>query len=78
MRDYWRNSTQVLAKCDAKDDEDSGFKFGIFAAAFTNEVASSTFLEKYLYCLWWGLRNLRFDFLTANLLLLSSAYSMVL
>ncbi|MCD7452074.1 Cyclic nucleotide-gated ion channel 18 [Datura stramonium] len=58
LRDYWRNSTQVLAKCDAINDEDSGFKFGIFADAFTNEVASSTFMEKYLYCLWWGLRNL--------------------
>ncbi|XP_055804903.1 cyclic nucleotide-gated ion channel 18-like isoform X2 [Solanum dulcamara] len=58
VRDYWRNSTQVLAKCDAINDEDSGFKFGIFADAFTNEVASSTFMEKYLYCLWWGLRNL--------------------
>lgn len=58
VRDYWRNSTQVLVKCDAINDEDSGFKFGIFANAFTNEVASSTFMEKYLYCLWWGLRNL--------------------
>ncbi|XP_059294117.1 cyclic nucleotide-gated ion channel 18 isoform X2 [Lycium ferocissimum] len=58
VRDYWRNSTQVLAKCDAINDEDSGFKFGIFADAFTNEVASSSFMEKYLYCLWWGLRNL--------------------
>ncbi|CAN4082472.1 unnamed protein product [Withania somnifera] len=58
VRDYWRNSTQVLAKCDAINDEDSGFKFGIFAAAFTNEVASSTFIQKYFYSLWWGLRNL--------------------
>ncbi|KAJ8546324.1 hypothetical protein K7X08_018907 [Anisodus acutangulus] len=58
VRDYWRNSTQVLAKCDAINDKDSGFKFGIFTDAFTNEVASSTFMEKYLYCLWWGLRNL--------------------
>ncbi|KAJ8566999.1 hypothetical protein K7X08_019207 [Anisodus acutangulus] len=58
VHNYWRNSTQVLAKCDAINDEDSGFKFGIFADAFTNEVASSTFMEKYLYRLWWGLRNL--------------------
>ncbi|XP_049346270.1 cyclic nucleotide-gated ion channel 18 isoform X1 [Solanum verrucosum] len=58
IRDYWRNSTKVLDKCDAVNDEDSGFKFGIFADAFTNEVASSSFMAKYLYCLWWGLRNL--------------------
>ncbi|KAL6960624.1 Cyclic nucleotide-gated ion channel 18 [Sarracenia purpurea var. burkii] len=30
----------------------------MFADAFTTEVASSAFIEKYLYCLWWGLRNL--------------------
>lgn len=75
VRDYWRNSTQVLVKCDAINDEDSGFKFGIFANAFTNEVASSTFMEKYLYCLWWGLRNLRFAFLNCKLtFLLPSLY----
>ncbi|PHT57269.1 putative cyclic nucleotide-gated ion channel 16 [Capsicum baccatum] len=58
VRNYWRNSTKVLAKCDAINDKDTGFKFGIFADAFTNNVATSTFLDKYLYCLWWGLRNM--------------------
>ncbi|KAL2500036.1 putative cyclic nucleotide-gated ion channel 18 [Abeliophyllum distichum] len=56
-REYWLNSTLVLARCDAKND-DSDFKFGMFADAFTSEVASSRFIEKYIYCLWWGLRNL--------------------
>ncbi|KAK4417746.1 Cyclic nucleotide-gated ion channel 18 [Sesamum alatum] len=56
-RQYWLNMTKVLTNCDAKND-DSDFKFGMFAEAFTSEVASSRFFEKYLYCLWWGLRNL--------------------
>ncbi|KAG8384806.1 hypothetical protein BUALT_Bualt04G0156700 [Buddleja alternifolia] len=54
---YWLNMTSVLRHCDANND-DSDFKFGMFAPAFTSEVASASFFEKYLYCLWWGLRNL--------------------
>lgn len=59
-RQYWSNVTHVLTNCDAKN-EDISFKFGMFADAFTNDVASSRFIEKFLYCLWWGLRNLRYD-----------------
>ncbi|EPS59071.1 hypothetical protein M569_15739 [Genlisea aurea] len=57
QRREWLNSTAVLTRCDAKND-DSDFKFGMFADAFTSQVASSRLFEKYLYCLWWGLRNL--------------------
>ncbi|KAL7232516.1 hypothetical protein ACSBR2_010519 [Camellia fascicularis] len=56
-RNRWLNATRAIARCDAKKD-DTDFKFGMFSDAFTNEVASSPFIEKYLYCLWWGLRNL--------------------
>ncbi|KAI8032876.1 Cyclic nucleotide-gated ion channel 18 [Camellia lanceoleosa] len=56
-RNHWLNATRAIARCDAKKD-DTDFKFGMFSDAFTNEVASSPFIEKYLYCLWWGLRNL--------------------
>ncbi|CAH9117749.1 unnamed protein product [Cuscuta epithymum] len=56
-REYWLNTTSLLSRCDP-NNEDSDFKFGMFADAFTSEVASSRFIEKYLYCLWWGLRNL--------------------
>ncbi|XP_027090472.1 cyclic nucleotide-gated ion channel 18-like [Coffea eugenioides] len=56
-RNYWLNATKLVTRCDAKND-DSDFKFGMFAHAFTSEVASSRFSHKYLYCLWWGLRNL--------------------
>ncbi|XP_024031392.1 cyclic nucleotide-gated ion channel 18 [Morus notabilis] len=56
-RRSWLNATRVTTRCDARNDN-INFKFGMFADAFTNEVASSRFVEKYLYCLWWGLRNL--------------------
>ncbi|CAI0455370.1 unnamed protein product [Linum tenue] len=56
-RQYWRNVTHVLATCDPLNSN-IGFAFGIFAEAFTSEVASSPFVEKYLYCLWWGFKNL--------------------
>lgn len=59
-REYWLNVTSVFTRCDAKDDV-SDFKFGIFADAFNSQVASSVFMHKYLYSLWWGLRNLRCD-----------------
>lgn len=56
-REDWLIVTEVLTKCDARKD-DSDFKFGMFADAFKSQVASSEFTDKYLYCLWWGLRNL--------------------
>ncbi|KAJ9683465.1 hypothetical protein PVL29_019162 [Vitis rotundifolia] len=56
-RQFWMNATRVVANCDARG-HDTEFKFGMFADAFTNDVASSKFIEKYLYCLWWGLKNL--------------------
>ncbi|XVF60344.1 hypothetical protein PTKIN_Ptkin08bG0037600 [Pterospermum kingtungense] len=56
-RQYWANVTHVLAHCDPRNS-DIDFKFGMFAEAFINDVASKNFVIKYLYCLWWGIRNL--------------------
>ncbi|XP_021299040.1 cyclic nucleotide-gated ion channel 18-like [Herrania umbratica] len=56
-RQYWVNVTNVLHNCDATNSL-VDFKFGMFADAFTTNVASKNFIVKYLYCLWWGLRNL--------------------
>ena len=38
------------------------FNFGIYADALQSGVVSSTmgFPQKFFYCFWWGLRNLRF------------------
>lgn len=49
----------MLSNCDARNSN-VDFKFGMFADAFINDVASKNFVIKYLYCLWWGIRNLRY------------------
>ncbi|GMN31086.1 hypothetical protein TIFTF001_041542 [Ficus carica] len=51
----WMNSTSVFSSCQP---EQKVFDYGIFGNAVTNGVLSSNFLEKYFYCLWWGLQNL--------------------
>lgn len=56
-RNNWQNITVVFSNCDPSNDIQ--FTFGIFANALTKNVVSSPFLEKYLYCLWFGLQNLR-------------------
>ncbi|WCJ30493.1 cyclic nucleotide-gated channel 14 [Euphorbia peplus] len=55
-RILWANNTQVFNSCDPA--KSTVFEYGIFANALTQNVLSSHFLEKYLYCLWWGLQNL--------------------
>ncbi|KAA8525758.1 hypothetical protein F0562_007612 [Nyssa sinensis] len=52
----WANSTVVFSNCDPVNT--INFNYGIFQNAVANNVVSSEFLEKYLYCLWWGLQNL--------------------
>ncbi|KAL3613148.1 putative cyclic nucleotide-gated ion channel 14 [Castilleja foliolosa] len=55
-RGMWVNSTLIFSKCDPGDA--SYFNHGIFGNAVANNVVSSRFVEKYFYCLWWGLQNL--------------------
>lgn len=52
----WVNSTRVFTKCNPNST--TYFNYGIFGNAVANEVVSSKFVEKYFYCLWWGLQNL--------------------
>ncbi|XP_028802291.1 probable cyclic nucleotide-gated ion channel 14 isoform X2 [Neltuma alba] len=52
----WVNNTSVFDNCNPNND--ISFKYGIFGPAVENNVVSSQFVEKYLYCLWWGLQNL--------------------
>ncbi|CAN6477549.1 unnamed protein product [Victoria cruziana] len=56
-RRMWVNVTHVLVNCDA-DNSGIKFHYGLFADALTDHVVSASFIEKYFYCLWWGLRNL--------------------
>ncbi|GAU28153.1 hypothetical protein TSUD_313120 [Trifolium subterraneum] len=55
-RTEWANTTSVFGNCNPESS--TSFKYGIFGIAVENNVVSSVFIEKYLYCLWWGLQNL--------------------
>ncbi|GMI84405.1 cyclic nucleotide-gated channel 14 [Hibiscus trionum] len=55
-RQKWENTTVVFTKCHPNND--NSFDYGIFEIALTKQVLSSDFLQKYFYCLWWGLQNL--------------------
>ncbi|XP_021277543.1 probable cyclic nucleotide-gated ion channel 14 isoform X2 [Herrania umbratica] len=55
-RQIWENSTLVFSNCDPSNN--ISFDYGIFQNALTKKVFSSGFLQKYFYCLWWGLQNL--------------------
>ncbi|XWS16910.1 hypothetical protein CRYUN_Cryun33cG0022200 [Craigia yunnanensis] len=55
-RTMWANGTDVFKNCDPRNDID--FQYGIFESAVTKNVVSTGFLEKYFYCLWWGLQQL--------------------
>lgn len=57
LRELWNENTTVWANCNASD-ENISFQFGIFGDAMKSGIVSSKFMEKYFYCLWWGLRNL--------------------
>ncbi|GAB4854023.1 Probable cyclic nucleotide-gated ion channel 14 [Ancistrocladus abbreviatus] len=53
----WANSTSVFANCDPNSSS-SNFAYGIFGNAVAKSVVSDSFMDKYFYCLWWGLQNL--------------------
>ncbi|XXG58368.1 hypothetical protein AAC387_Pa04g0692 [Persea americana] len=57
VRQIWAQNTSVFQNCDPNNNN-STFNFGLFQAVLSNQVVSIKFLEKYLYCLWWGLQQL--------------------
>ncbi|KAI5078325.1 hypothetical protein GOP47_0005996 [Adiantum capillus-veneris] len=54
QRQIWHANTQVYSNC--KDP--NVFDLGIYQQAFDKNIPSSTFRNKYLYCLWFGLQQL--------------------
>jgi cyclic nucleotide gated channel len=54
-RKIWENTTNVFQNCNP---ESNNFNYGLFENAVTENVVFSNFIEKYFYCLWWGLQNL--------------------
>lgn len=54
-RKAWYNVTNVTTQCDSVNES---FNFGIYQAAFDQKIVSEKFMNKYFYCLWWGLQQL--------------------
>ncbi|KAE8723956.1 putative methyltransferase PMT14 [Hibiscus syriacus] len=50
-RNAWLKKTNVIINRDAINDDNKDFEFGMFADAFTNNVAYSAFTDKFFYCL---------------------------
>lgn len=58
-RQEWSETTEVFKNCDATGD--ITFEFGMFGDANTERVTSASFFDRYFYCLWWGLKSLRYS-----------------
>ncbi|XP_006846810.2 protein CNGC15b [Amborella trichopoda] len=54
-RSRWFQSSNITSVCSTTSNL---FDFGIYGDAITYSVTSAKFLNKYFYCLWWGLREL--------------------
>ncbi|KAE8808725.1 putative cyclic nucleotide-gated ion channel 14 [Hordeum vulgare] len=53
----WQSKTQIFSNCNA-NNQSIPFKYGMFENALTKGAVSTSFQEKYFYCLWWGLLQL--------------------
>lgn len=50
--------------CPIQEMDNPPYDFGIFLPALQSGVANSTdFPQKFFYCFWWGLQNLRYEHL---------------
>jgi cyclic nucleotide gated channel, plant len=55
-RTIWYEMSNITRLCTT----DNGFyPFGIYTEALHTKLTSSSFTQKYFYCFWWGLKNLR-------------------
>ncbi|WCJ41005.1 cyclic nucleotide-gated channel 15 [Euphorbia peplus] len=54
-RDIWFQTSNLTHLCNPREEF---YQFGIFGDALTFGVTTASFLDKYFYCLWWGLKNL--------------------
>ncbi|CAO2143469.1 unnamed protein product [Urochloa humidicola] len=55
LRQTWHNHSAIQKKCMLPDAE---YDYGLFADALNLDRNGVAFVDKYLYCLWWGFRNL--------------------
>ena len=56
VRQTWHNHSAIQKQCMLPDAE---YDYGLFADALNLDRNGVAFIDKYLYCLWWGFRNLR-------------------
>ncbi|KAL6276135.1 hypothetical protein ACE6H2_019736 [Prunus campanulata] len=54
-RKSWFQSSNVTNLCNP---DEGSYQFGMYGDAVTYNVTTSSFFNRYFYCLWWGLRNL--------------------
>ncbi|KAL6903469.1 hypothetical protein ACP4OV_004282 [Aristida adscensionis] len=55
--DVWKTNTKIFNYCDATVTNPP-FNYGMFGSALSKGAVSTSFLEKYFFCLWWGLLQL--------------------
>lgn len=56
QRGSWFRTSNIKNTCNPNDPF---YQFGIYGDSITFHVTTSPFFNKYFYCLWWGLKNLR-------------------
>lgn len=52
----WLDKSMIRKQCV---DPDATYEYGLFLDALNLDRTNVPFVDKYLYCLWWGFRNLR-------------------
>jgi len=75
LRVSWFMASNITILCSPKANF---YQFGIYGDAVTSQVTISSFFHKYFFCLWWGLRNLRYVLFGGSPLLLSVFLSKLL
>jgi len=55
-RESWFKSSNITNFCNP---DNNYYQFGIYGDALKFDVTTASFFNKYFYCFWWGLRNLR-------------------
>ncbi|XP_020156888.1 cyclic nucleotide-gated ion channel 18 [Aegilops tauschii subsp. strangulata] len=55
VRMKWHAASNITKQCGLPG---ARFEYGLFEDALKLDIVDASFFEKYLYCLWWGFRNL--------------------
>ncbi|XP_028555359.1 cyclic nucleotide-gated ion channel 1 isoform X4 [Dendrobium catenatum] len=53
-----QDNSFIFNLCPIQNPNSSTFDFGIYLKALQNIVQSRNFVQKFVYCFWWGLQNL--------------------